>query len=301
MQKTFYFILFFSLSLGFNSCELFFDSGNDYSYNDVHSNDPINNPSDPANNNNGGWSNGNNSGGNTGGDKIADYLPTQALGDQLVQHQFYSASYSTKHKNPEWVAYELTSSRLRSPEVERRGSFKSDPAFSGEAKSSDYTKSGYDRGHLAPAHDMNFSEKAMEESFYMTNVSPQNPDFNRGIWKKLENRVREWGEKEGRLYIVTGPILRKRLSSRTEKIGNDVSVPREFYKVILDYQSPQKKGIAFIFDNEASDKPLYRFAVSIDEVEERTDIDFFPKLPKSEQQVLEGNVDVQAWADLMEE
>ena len=305
MKINVYLILCFCCFYTFSACDFILEEDNRQSppseSNSPRSTNPINqaNSISDDSSNDRELSNGNNT---TADDinKIDDYLPTQDKGNQLVKHSFYVASYSTKHKNSEWIAYELTSSRLRAPDIERSSNFKGDPTFEGEASSSDYTHSGYDRGHLAPAHDMNFNKKAMEESFLMTNVCPQNPDFNRGIWKKLEHQVRTWAEKNGHLYIITGPILRSRLSSRTEKIGDGVSVPRAFYKVILADELPERKGIAFILKNKASDQPLSRFVVSIDEVEERTGLDFFPKLPKAEQKKLEERVDVQAWKDLLE-
>src|SRR5450759_1124712 len=92
---------------------------------------------------------------------------------------------------------------------EERGNFKMDQLVTTiSSKSSDYTKSGYDRGHLCPAADMGFNPVAMEESFFMSNISPQVPDFNRGLWKELEMTVRKWAIKEHKLYVVTGPVFK---------------------------------------------------------------------------------------------
>lgn len=224
-----------------------------------------------------------------------DYLPTQALGDKLLQHDYYATSYATKNKNPEWVAYELTAKHIIQKDARRRDNFMADPGLQEGAKDSDFASSGYDRGHLAPAEDMNFSEKAMTQSFFLSNISPQAPDFNRGIWKKLENHVRTWALDNKNIYVVTGPVLRKRIDTRTPTIGNGVEIPKQFYKVILDYNDPERKGIAFILNNEKSDKPLSSFACSIRKVEEVTGIDFFPKLPKNESDALEAKFDVGQW------
>ena len=98
----------------------------------------------------------------------------------------------------------------------------------GSAHSSDYTKSGYDRGHLCPAADMDFNPVAMEESFFMSNISPQAPEFNRGIWKDLETEVRNWAKKEKKIYVVTGPVFRDNKGT----IGEDkVTVPGYFFKI----------------------------------------------------------------------
>ncbi|MCP4437777.1 MAG: DNA/RNA non-specific endonuclease [Aureispira sp.] len=227
---------------------------------------------------------------------LLDYTPTQAKGDHLVKNKFYTVSYSSKHKNAEWVAYQLTISRLEVADIPRHYSFKTDPKLGGiNAHHREYTNSGYDRGHLAPALDMSFSEQALGESFYMGNVCPQDPKFNKGIWKELENKVRKWTKTNKRLYIVTGPILRNEVTEETPTIGKGTTVPRGFYKVILDYDEPQKKGIAFMFKNKEIDQPLEKFAVSIDEVEEYTGIDFFPQLSITEENFLEGTFKISQW------
>lgn len=224
-----------------------------------------------------------------------NYIPTQALGDELLEHTYYAVSYSSHHQNPEWVAYELQSARLERTQDQKRSNFRSDPATEAEAKSSDYNNSGYDRGHLVPAYDMNFDEQAMKESFYMTNVSPQVPDFNRGIWKSLESRVRKWAEDERRLYVIAGPLLRKRVSDDDRIIEDGPTVPRGFYKIILDYDGSNKKGIAFMFKNKEIDRPLEDFVTTIDKVEEYTNIDFFPNLNPEEERALESISSAHLW------
>ena len=111
--------------------------------------------------------------------------------------------------------------------AKRGDDFRPDPAVpTGSATPQDYTRSGYDRGHLAPAADMSFSVKTMSESFYMSNMSPQAPQFNRGIWSKLEKQVRHFATKEKRIVVVTGPILPV---EKTITIGaNKVTVPQYF-------------------------------------------------------------------------
>jgi endonuclease G len=227
-------------------------------------------------------------------DSRLNFLPTQVMGDQLIRHQYYTLSYSTKHQNPEWVAYELRGERLERNSHQERGNFRDDPKAN-DAKSSIYSHSGYDRGHLAPAHDMNFNATAMRESFYMSNVTPQVPEFNRGIWKSLESRVREWAKKERRLFVVTGPLLRKRVGKdqRLKKTGP--TVPRGFYKIIVDYEHPEQKGIAFMFKNKDIDQPLENFVTSIDRVEAYTGINFFPELSSQEERLIEAKSDLSRW------
>jgi len=163
----------------------------------------------------------------------------------------------------------------------------------GSASLSDYKGSGYDRGHLAPAGDMKWSSTVMSESFYMSNMSPQKPGFNRGIWKKLEGSVRNWADDNGEIHVVTGPILTGSYSS----IGyNGVSIPNYYYKVILDYREPEIKGIGFVLPHQKSKSSLQSFAVSIDEVERKTGIDFYHSLPDEIENQIESSIDVSKWS-----
>lgn len=224
-----------------------------------------------------------------------NYLPTQQLGDQLVKYHYYTLSYSSQHQNAEWVAYELRGARLDLSDREERTSFRADPYVLTEASSADYANSGYDRGHLVPAYDMNFNERAIQESFYMTNVCPQVPDFNRGIWKRLESVVRKWAKKEGRLYVITGPLLRKNMEDVERIKPSGPTIPRGFYKIILDYDGAQKKAIAFMFKNKEIHQPLENFVTTIDRVEAYTNLDFFPDLSEEEQTQLEAVSNPELW------
>ena len=223
------------------------------------------------------------------------YIPTQVQGDQLVQHQFYSVSYSSRHQNPEWVAYELTAKQATLAGQSKRVSFKADPRCATAANSRVYNRSGYDRGHLVPAFDRGFNDAAMEETFYMTNVVPQVPEFNRGIWKELESKIRKWVKIEGRLYIITGPLLRNDIEEVERISDNGPTVPRGFYKIVLDYDGSYKKGIAFMFKNKEIDQPLEKFVTTIDLVEEYTGIDFFPNLTTAEERALEAVSSAHLW------
>ena len=215
-----------------------------------------------------------------------DYLPTSTTG-QIIDHTHYTLSYSEAHEQAEWVAYELTASEVNGS-YDRTDNFRRDPKVqTGSASLADYKGSGYDRGHLAPAGDMSFSHTAMSESFYLSNMTPMKAGFNRGIWRVLESQVRDWASNHGSVYLVIGGIL----SGSYKDIGpNDVTVPTHYYKVILDYDKPERKAIAFILPNEKGKKPLKEYTVSIDEVEERTGIDFFHELPDKIENELEESV-----------
>ena len=222
------------------------------------------------------------------------YLPTSNKGI-LIHHRYYSLSYNEKYEVPEWVAYVLTKESLRIPNVKRTNWFEADKSISsGSAGYYDYKGSGYTRGHLVPAGDMAFNKEAMKESFLMSNIAPQNRAFNNGIWKELEENVRNWAWENNKLYIVTGPVLDKSIVKYIGK--NKVGVPRYFYKVVLDIDDPERKGIAFLIPNERSEKPLKEYEVTIDSIEKLTHIDFFnDMLIDDEEEKLESRFDPQKW------
>ncbi|MDP2089761.1 MAG: DNA/RNA non-specific endonuclease [Flavobacteriaceae bacterium] len=220
-------------------------------------------------------------------------IPKTNLKGVIITHTGYSLLYNETHEQANWVAYDLTKEETNKL-FDRTDKFIPDPKVkTGTANNKDYFGSGYDRGHLAPAADMAWSSTAMAESFYYSNMSPQTPSFNRGIWKKLEELVRTWAIENNTIYIVTGPVL----TSGLQTIGaNKVSVPTYFYKVILDYSEPSIKGIGFIIPNIGSVKPLQHFAVSIDSVEKFTEIDFFPLLPDDQEELIEKTLCIQCWS-----
>ena len=219
-------------------------------------------------------------------------LPLMKGNIPIIKHLGYAFQYSEKHEQAFWVGYELTKKETEKA-FERTDEFIPDPAVStGTATVADYLKSGYDRGHLAPAADMGWSQQAMAESFYFSNMSPQEPGFNRGIWKNLEEQVRTWAKAYDSIYVVTGPVLKDGLV----QIGsNGVSIPKYYYKVILDNTGDDAKAIGFLMPNQASKEPLEKFAVSVDQVEQETGIDFFNKLPDSRENAFEKEVCIPCW------
>lgn len=220
-------------------------------------------------------------------------LEIPAYTGEITVKENYTLKYNEKFEQAEWVAYELTKNEVLG-NVERKDSFKTDPSIAtGSATLDDYRGSGYDRGHLVPAADMKMNETSMSESFYMSNMSPQVPGFNRGIWAMLEEYVRTWAYDNGSVYIVTGPVLTK---PSYPTIGtNKVAVPEYFYKVVLDYTGDERKAIGFILPNEKSTKPLSEYAVSVDTVEEFTGIDFYPLLEDSIENEIESNFNITLW------
>lgn len=222
------------------------------------------------------------------------YLPTSTTND-VIHHKYYSISYSEQDEQAEWVAYTLTKENLNKPWVKRKDTFLPDSKVRSKSSTpNDYRGSGYDRGHLVPAADMAFSEEAMRETFFMSNISPQSHNFNGGIWRELEELTRNWAKRMGKLYVVTGPVLTYEPKGY---IGdNEVAIPAAYFKVLLDLSAPGSKGIGFVIPNEVSFDPLYKFAVSIDRVEEISGLDFFPDLLENEEEAeLEGDFNIDIW------
>ncbi|HHT04067.1 MAG TPA: DNA/RNA non-specific endonuclease [Bacteroidales bacterium] len=194
---------------------------------------------------------------------------------EFVDHTYYKLGYYDEHKQSLWVAYLLTKEIVNQNNSVRSNRFRIDRKISTlSATSSDYTKSGYDRGHICPSADMSFSQDAQDITFLMSNISPQVHSFNAGKWKQLEEKVRYWAKENDSIIVIAGPIL----DSIIGKIGkNNVSIPYSFYKIIIDISYPDFKAIGFIMRNEKLSEDLIYYSVSIREIERRTGLDFFPK------------------------
>lgn len=215
--------------------------------------------------------------------------------EQIIKHDGYTVSYNADYCIANWVAYELTAEEAKSNKAERSNKFVPDPDVKGAtAVNEDYSRTGYDRGHLAPAGDMKWSTKAMRESFYFSNICPQKPRLNRGLWKDLEEQCRLWAKEEGQLLIVTGPLIDEDM----KRLGkNRVGIPKAFYKAVCYYKDGKYKGIGFILDNSDNlDLSLQLVATTIKSLERATGIDFFPSLPDQEEKEMETWIDWDSWS-----
>ncbi|MFV0572732.1 MAG: DNA/RNA non-specific endonuclease [Xanthomarina gelatinilytica] len=220
------------------------------------------------------------------------FLPTSTTG-QIVHHKGYSLSYSEPHEQAEWVAYELKQEHLSNPNY-KRPYFEIDPAVkTGAAHWRNYKNSGFDRGHLCPAADRAYNQDAYNETFLTSNISPQNHEFNSGIWNTLEQKVRYWASKYNGVFVVSGGILKGHMETLGEE---QVAVPNQFYKVLIDNNAGKTKMIAFLLPHENSKQPLYKFVVPVDSIETLTGIDFFPELEDSLENELEASADYKDWS-----
>ena len=221
-----------------------------------------------------------------------DYLPTSTT-KQIIKHDYFTLSYNEKYEQAEWVAYELKKSYVRSSNFDRPYFIEDPKVKTGSADWRNYKNSGYDKGHLCPAGDMEFAINAYNDTFFTSNISPQTHEFNGGVWNRLEQKVRYWATKYDGVYVITAGVLQPNLKT----IGQEkVLVPNYFYKILLDNSNGQYKMIAFLVPNAKSNKPLYEFVVSVDSIEKMTGIDFFPKLDNKTENRLEKNSDYKAWS-----
>ena len=205
---------------------------------------------------------------------------------QVIHRTGYTLAYDAKTRTPQWVAWELTKKETQGTE-ERSNDFQPDPDVKGaKVVTKDYSHSGYDRGHMAPAADMKWSKKAMKESFYMSNICPQDHNLNTSDWSELENKSRQWARRYGKVYIVCGPIYN---GKRNEYIGDHrVKVPDAFFKVVLINEKKKQCAMGFYFENEAGERKLQEYLVPVDRLEQLTGMDFFSALPDNLEDRLEA-------------
>lgn len=214
----------------------------------------------------------------------------------------YAASHNPERKVPDWVAWHLSAPKATACAV-RNDAFRADPQWpkGSRAELSDYLKSGYDRGHLAPNADFNWSAQAARESFYLSNMAPQLHGLNGGIWKTLEEATRVWATERGELYIIAGPLFE---GDRGAIGKNKVAVPSHFYKIIYDPEA--REALAFIFPHgQIKGKNFGVFHYTVREVEERTGLNFLTRLPGTAEDAVETvrpelwEYDAGAWRKMM--
>jgi endonuclease G len=221
---------------------------------------------------------------------MSSFLPSSNC-NQIIHHTYFSLSYCENHEQAEWVAYKLIPEFLSG--VSRTNDYREDPQVrTGSATLDDYRNSGYDRGHLLPAGSMKHNYRAMSETFYLSNISPQKQEFNGGMWNTLEEKVREWTASSDSLFVVTGGILRPGL---VKLKGTRVSIPEYFYKAIVRFRSGNIEGIGFIMANKKLGGNVFDYAFPIDEIEEKSGIDFFPNFPSEIESSLESKINFARW------
>ena len=217
-------------------------------------------------------------------DGSTNYLPKGDC-DQQIQHHFYSLCYSNNHRQALWTTHLLTKESIQGKQ-KRTNDFRADPYLKFPIMHKDYSGSGYDRGHLVPAGDMKLSKLSMSESFFMSNVAPQNPGFNRGIWVALENFTRRTILKQGDGFVVTSPVLEDDLN----RLSSNVSIPNYFYKII--FVPEVNLMLAFLMPNQKANKgyDIFDYQITVDDLEALTGLDFFSELPNKLEDRLESTL-----------
>lgn len=224
---------------------------------------------------------------------VANYDITEIC----LERMGYTVSFNPEENIPNWVAWNLDTEKLVERES-RNDKFTPDPDLDPESAitTHEYKGTGWDRGHMCPAADNRWHWRAMDESFYMTNICPQHHNLNRGDWKELEDACRRWAAIEP-VYIVCGPILYK-----TPKYGyigteHQIRIPDAFFKVVLTgLESGEPRAVGFIYKNEAGNNKRDKYVNSVDEVERITSMDFFSALPDDVERYVESEYNLSDWS-----
>lgn len=221
-----------------------------------------------------------------------DYLPYKVGENQILAYTQFTLSYNDEHEQADWVAYELTAEEVEK-KIDRCDCFAADKNVSaGTATKNDYTSTGFDKGHLCPAADNNMSEQANRESFFMSNMSPQLPQFNRGVWASLEHWVREQAKEHKKIYVVTGPVFVNNLGVISSK---KITIPGYFYKTVLRFDGTTAKTIAFLLPQVGAVGNIEDYVVAVNTIETLTGLDFYPALSNSIENKAESQIELKTW------
>ena len=214
----------------------------------------------------------------------------------IIHYTGFMVSYNPDTRQPDWVSYTLTAEQVEqtkhTPKFPRY--FMPDPNLNlPQATNEDYSGSGWVRGHMARRQDMKWSEQAVKESDYFTNICPQNKEMNNGVWHQIENLVRQLAVRYDSVQIVCGPIF---VSNTPETIGsNRVRIPDSFFKAFLIKHQDAYHTIAFICPNNPDSVTIVGTAQSVNSVESFTGYDFFSFLDDGIEEDVEDEVEVGLW------
>ncbi len=213
------------------------------------------------------------------------------LTSQIKEYTGFTLSFNKDNRTPNYVAWELLGTEV-SNEVSRTDNFWQDSNIEGCTKHSDYTGSGYDRGHMCPAADQKWSIEAMNDCFVMANMCPQLHDLNAGAWETLESKERLWAKRDSALVIVAGPLY---IDGEKYIEKSKVKVPDAFFKILIAPYLDEPRGIAFVYPHMKCTGNMQDYATTIDEIEKITGFDFFSALPDDIENKIESTFSFTEW------
>lgn len=230
--------------------------------------------------------------GTNGETALLNVVSPNGIESQIKDYAGFKVSFNKENRTPNWVAWELLGSETNG-EQSRYNKFWTDEDLDGCPFTSDYTRSGYDRGHLCPSADQKWSETAMIDCFSMANIAPQDHALNTGAWKTLENKERLWAQRDSAIVIIAGPIYTE--SDRTTIGDSQVRVPGAFFKAMIAPYADTPRGIAFVYPNMTAPGNMENYVMTIREVEHLTGYDFFSALPDDIEELVETKSSFRDW------
>lgn len=229
------------------------------------------------------------------GDKTHFYggAPAGAAPVRVLVNMGYVVGYSDALGNPLWAAYRVSDIDLKDAPP-RPDDFRPDDRTTARIDSGVYNRSGYDRGHMAPNYAIatRYGRTAQEETFLMSNITPQKHSLNAGLWKDLEHRIAtNYPARFGEVWVIAGPIF----GPRPEKLRRRVAIPDAFFMIIVDESDGRVRAEAFVMPQDATGNDLEKYLVSVDEIEQRTGLDFLAALPDEAENALEAKKASRVW------
>lgn len=222
----------------------------------------------------------------------------------VLENEGFFVGYCDTKKNPIWVSYRVFPVDVaRGPP--RLSSFKTDTRTAARVSPSHYTNSGYDRGHMAPNYAIatRYGKTAQQQSFQMSNIAPQLPRLNRGLWRQLEERIaNRWSSRYASIWVLVGPIfadpdhLGKPFEHPVQRLAYGIARPTAFYQIIIAEDQGTLQSMAFIIpQNITGNESLESFLTTIDTIEERTGLNFFHQLDARTETELEARRSQYLW------
>lgn len=226
--------------------------------------------------------------------KAFDFMwPAYAVDQQVIERPYYTLRYGAEQKQALWVAYAVNSDSLQLPLTKHQLNLKKDPRVkTGATAPSDFHDADLKALPLASADHFAYSEFALGQLNYTSLFSPVSSNFEKGAWSALNDQIKRWASQNGQVYVVRGPIFDTK-AKRTDKAR--IAIPNAIYTIVLDIQRPEIKAIGFVLPNGENNFPLSNYAVSIDEIERRTGLDFFPTISDELENHLEKYLDTTGW------